>query len=63
LPTAPHLYSTLSPPCRRKQTMTRRMDDQTNGRMDDEMISYIKRWKIIIKKVNKKRVVITKKKK
>jgi len=30
------LYSTLSPPCRSKQTMTRWMDDRTDGRMDDE---------------------------
>jgi hypothetical protein len=32
----PHLYSTLSLPCRSKQTMTGRMDDRTDGRMDDE---------------------------
>jgi len=30
------MYSTLFPPCRSKQTMTGRMDDQTNGQMDDE---------------------------
>ncbi len=28
------LYSTLSPPRRSKQTMTRQMDDRTNGQMD-----------------------------
>jgi hypothetical protein len=32
---APHLYSTLSPPRRNKQTMMGRMDDRTDGRMDD----------------------------
>ncbi len=35
LPIVPCLYSTLFPPRRSKQTMTRRMDDQMDGRMDD----------------------------
>jgi hypothetical protein len=33
---APHLDSTLSSPCRSKQTMMGQMDDQMDGRMDDE---------------------------
>jgi hypothetical protein len=32
---APCLYSTLSPPCRSKQTMMRRMDDRMDGQIDD----------------------------
>jgi len=35
LSVTPRLYSTLSPPCRSKQTMTGRMDDRTDGQMDD----------------------------
>jgi hypothetical protein len=31
----PRLYSTLSSPCRSKQTMTGRMDDRTDGWMND----------------------------
>ncbi len=33
--TMPRLYSTLSLPCRSKQTMTGEMDDWTDGQMDD----------------------------
>ncbi len=32
---APRLYSIFISPCRKKWTMTGRMDDQTDGRMDD----------------------------
>jgi len=35
LPATPHLYFILFPPRRSKQTMMGRMDDRTNGRMDD----------------------------
>jgi len=34
---ASRLYSTLSSPRRNKLTMTRRMDDRTNERMDEMM--------------------------
>jgi len=36
LPVTSHLYSTLSSPRQSKQTMTKLMDDQTNGWMNDE---------------------------
>jgi hypothetical protein len=32
-----HLYSTLSSPHQSKQTMTGRMNDQTDGQMNDEI--------------------------
>jgi hypothetical protein len=42
LPVTSHLYSTLSSPRQSKQTMTKLMDDQTNGwmmmRQMDEMM-------------------------